>query len=116
MSHLKRLECLGETYQVRLKQMTSFGPQPSSICRLISTGKSRNDFGILRSVAVSMGTGIYLEMKCLRYDVKSARLYQKCSGSTSPTCSLSRFATGQHIEHPDTRPTARFAQIKTEVI
>ena len=43
------------THQVRLRQVTSLGPHSLSICRLISTGRSRNDRGILRSQAVSIG-------------------------------------------------------------
>ena len=62
-------------YQVRLRQATSLGPHSLSIFRLISTGRSRKDLGILRIVRVSIESWIYLIKIKLSWYIKSARLY-----------------------------------------
>jgi hypothetical protein len=71
---------------VRLRQVTSLGPHSLSICRLISTGKSRNDLGILGSVAVSISTCICLtQRQSSKYEVESARLYMGHRRYMDPT-------------------------------
>jgi hypothetical protein len=64
-----------ETYQVRLRQATSLGPHSPSIFKLISTGRSRKDLGILRVVRASIESWIYLIKIKLSWYIKSARLY-----------------------------------------
>lgn len=89
---------------MRLRQVTSFGLQPLSICRLISTGKSRNDFVILRNVAVSIGTCVCLtKRQSSKHDMKSPRVYETQSIYEPDVCLLSWITTNRFIEHIGTQ-------------